>query len=100
MAVSSDPSVPADRGFVGGWLVDFEVGEPPRVLQQNVINPLFADCLATFLADGNLIVSGVPMLPAPDGAISSDVLLVSSAHGRWAARGERAATVRCVALLY
>ena len=86
--------------FVGSWLVSIRLGEAPSVLRRDSINPLAADALVSFLADGTLVASGAPAHPVPNEAIQGDRLLVGTGHGSWVALGERAAEVKCAALLH
>jgi hypothetical protein len=90
----------SEQVFLGSWLVQISVGQAPSVLRRDSINPLAADALVSFLADGTLIASGSPVYPVPAGAIQADRLLAGTGHGSWVAQGEGAVAVRCAVLLY
>jgi hypothetical protein len=93
MAAAGDSRVP------GPWLVEIRVGEPPKVLRRDVINPLSANALVTVEAGGTLIASGSPIHPIPNQAIGGDHLYVPAGHGTWVPDGERGARFRLAALL-
>jgi hypothetical protein len=90
--------IATEQGFVGSWMVQVGMGERPSTAS-GVINPLFAEGLATFMADGTFIAAGSPVYPTPDGGPPGDQLFVGPVHGSWVATDERTAVVTFRALL-
>jgi hypothetical protein len=89
MAAQSNESTGAGHTLVGSWLVVVEIeGQPPLRLPN----------LASFTADGVVIVSAPTLLPElPGGDTTRDVF--STGHGAWTAAGDRGADVRFVFLV-
>lgn len=85
--------------IVGAWLVSHRLGEKPEPLSRDNINPLAADAVAVFGADGLLTVSVAPAYPVPDQAIHATQLLVGAGAGAWVAAGDGRITARCAAVV-
>jgi hypothetical protein len=85
--------------IVGAWLVSHSLGGTPKPLGRQHINPLAAESVAVFTADGLLTVSLSPAYPVPDQAISATQLLVGTAAGSWTATDDGRITARCAAVL-
>jgi hypothetical protein len=96
---ANDERGTSGHAFLGSWLVDIGVDEPPASLNRDSINPLSADALAGFLADGTLVASLSPAYAVPNEAIEGDRLLVGTGLGSWAVVDEETVAVRCAVLL-
>ena len=81
-------SAPAAHPLVGSWLVAVDVeGNPPLRLPN----------LASFTADGVVVVAAPTLLPELPGSTSRN--LFSSGHGAWTATSAQAADVRFLFLV-
>jgi hypothetical protein len=89
VAAQTEDAIGAGHALVGSWLVVVEIeGQPPLRLPN----------LASFTADGVVVVSAPTLLPELPGADTArDVF--STGHGAWTAEGDRGATVRFVFLV-
>jgi hypothetical protein len=76
-------STPAAHPLVGSWLVGVDVeGNPPLLLPN----------LASFTADGVVVVAAPPLLPELPGGTARN--LFSSGHGAWTSTSAEEAEVR------
>jgi hypothetical protein len=83
-AQTATPNAVTGSPLVGSWAVAVTVqGQPPLVLPN----------LATFAADGTVVVAAPPRLPELPGT-GGTTDLFSGGHGAWIASGERGARVR------
>lgn len=76
VTAAQEDETTAGDGFVGAWqFTDVVLGLPS---------------IGTFTADGNLIISNLPVEPLYEGA-DFDILLLSASHGVWESTGDNTA---------
>jgi hypothetical protein len=85
--------------FVGAWLVSYRIGKPPSVLDDESPNPLSAEGLMVFNADGTFVAHGSPVYSNPTSDRAEATLLAGAGVGHWKAVDEYRAAVSLAVVL-